>query len=78
MIFLERPNCHLCEDAWALLADVTTTEGVRRLDIDGDDALVVEYGLRIPVLLSDRGAVLAEGVFDRAALAAALQTERGQ
>ena len=72
MIFLERQNCHLCEDAWAVLAAVTTTEGVRRVDIDGHDHLVGEYGLRIPVLLSDGGDVLAEGVFDPGALTAAL------
>ena len=72
MIFLERQNCNLCEDAWAVLAAATTTEGVRRVDIDEDDDLVAEYGLRIPVLLSDEGDVLAEGVFDPTALRAAL------
>jgi cytochrome c-type biogenesis protein CcmE len=72
MRFLERRRCHLCEDAWAVLAGVSTTEGVERVDIDEDDALVVEYGLRIPVLLSDDGTVIAEGRFDADALRAAI------
>lgn len=72
MRFLERRNCHLCEDAWAVLTSVATTEGVHRVDIDADDDLVADYGLRIPVLLADDGTVLAEGIFDAPALRAAL------
>ena len=74
MRFLERHNCHLCEDAWAILGTVTTTERVERVDIDTDDDLVVDYGLRIPVLLADDDTVLAEGVFEPASLRDALGT----
>ncbi len=71
MRFLERPGCHLCEDAWVLLTELGVT--AERVDIDDDDALVRDYGLRIPVLLDDAGAVVAEGVFDRRTLQRALR-----
>jgi glutaredoxin len=57
---LGRPGCHLCDDAEALLR--AAGHGVDRVNVDDDDALVAEYGLRIPVLLDARGAILAEGL----------------
>jgi hypothetical protein len=33
------------------------------VDIDSDDELVVEYGLRVPVLTTSGGRVIAEGSF---------------
>ena len=48
-----RPGCHLCDDA----RDVILAERARtpfafdEVDISGDDALELEYGIRIPVVL---------------------------
>jgi hypothetical protein len=64
MRFLERPDCHLCHDAWQVLESLGRVDGVDRLDVDEDPVLAAEYGLRIPVLVDARGTVLAEGVFD--------------
>ena len=65
---LSRPACHLCDDAEALL--VGSGHLVERVDIDQDDDLVAEYGLRIPVLLDQEGQVLAEGLITAADVAA--------
>lgn len=72
MRFLEREGCHLCDDALALLDELGVTS-IERVDIDHDDALVRDFGLRIPVLLDDSGRVLAEGVFERRTLKKALR-----
>lgn len=40
--------CHLCEQAEMLLRD--NGLGHDKIDIAGDDALLVRYGVRIPVL----------------------------
>lgn len=56
---LGRAGCHLCDDAEELVRSLG--HGVDRVDIDGDDALVRDFGLRIPVLLDEHGRVLAEG-----------------
>ena len=34
------------------------------VDIDSDDDLVVDYGLRVPVLTTGGGRVIAEGSFE--------------
>ena len=65
---LGRPACHLCDDAEGLLQ--RAGHRVDRVDIDEDDALVAEYGLRIPVLLDAGGAILAEGLVTPADVAA--------
>ena len=65
MIFYTRSACHLCESALPYARRAARMLG-RRLevvDIDSDDELVVEYGLRVPVLVTSGGRVLAEGSF---------------
>jgi glutaredoxin len=50
-----RPGCGLCDDA----RDVILAAGARasfdfdEVDITGNDALELEYGIRIPVVLID-------------------------
>lgn len=63
VIFLTRPGCHLCEEALPVARRVArwTRQELDVVDIDGDDALVVDFGLRIPVVTTDSGRVLAEG-----------------
>ena len=63
VIFLTRPGCHLCEDALPVARRVAklTHQELAVIDIDTDDELVAEYGLRIPVVTTDDGRVLGEG-----------------
>jgi glutaredoxin len=53
VVLYERPGCHLCEDAAALLDTRLGTDGYDRVDIDGDDDLLVRYAHRIPVITVD-------------------------
>lgn len=74
LTLLGRRDCHLCEEAAAMLFDLRERFGleVNPVDIDQDDELVKTYGLRIPVILDERGRVLAEGLVDFGLLQAAL------
>ena len=51
--FLTRKGCHLCDEARPVLARAIRRLGVavNEVDIDTDDRLTAEYGLRIPVVL---------------------------
>jgi hypothetical protein len=46
---------------------------VQEVDIDSDDLLVKEYGMRIPVLLSPDGQVVAEGLIEAGSLRRSLR-----
>jgi len=46
----ERDGCHLCDEARVLLDELLGIEGYTRVDIETDDALVLRYGFRIPVI----------------------------
>lgn len=53
---------------------VTRAGGIfEELDVEGDDSLLAEFGLRIPVLLGPDGAVLAEGEIARSPLRRAVR-----
>ena len=47
-----RPGCGLCDEAREVIATVgaRTPFAYEEIDISGDDALELEYGLRIPVV----------------------------
>lgn len=66
MTFLTRSECHLCDDARAVLKEITGDIGlqVREVDIDSDDELVKLWGLRVPVVLASHDRVIAEGIID--------------
>lgn len=55
MTLITRVNCHLCDDARAVLARVQQATGERwaELDVDSSDELAGEYSDRVPVLLLD-------------------------
>lgn len=55
VILYGRPACHLCDDARAVILAVRADVpfDFDEVDIDDDDALVREYGLRIPVITID-------------------------
>jgi hypothetical protein len=46
----ERDGCHLCDEVRVLLDEMLTPDGYARVDIEADDALVLRYGFRIPVI----------------------------
>jgi hypothetical protein len=56
--FYHREQCHLCEEALALLQQAGLGEYVVMIDIDSDPELGVAYGLRIPVVESSTGRAL--------------------
>lgn len=64
--FLSRKNCHLCDDARDTLAEITKEIGLRvdEVDIDGDEELAKQWGLRVPVVLATHDRVIAEGIID--------------
>ena len=43
-------GCHLCDMAYELVSDLERTGDVKVVDIVEKDALVVDYGIRIPVI----------------------------
>ena len=55
VVVLTRPGCHLCEDACAVVARVSTDMGVGWVeqDITGDDELTAKWGEYIPVVVID-------------------------
>lgn len=73
--FLTRNGCHLCEDALPIArraarrarVDLAITE------IESDDRLVAEFGLRIPVLRWSDGTVVAEGIIEEKPVLKALR-----
>jgi len=53
VVLYERVDCHLCEEARVLLDEMLGPDGYERVDVDTDDALVVRYGFRVPVVAVD-------------------------
>jgi len=64
--FLTRKNCHLCDDAREVLAEITDDIGLQvdEIDIDTDEELTKLWGLRVPVVLASHDRVIAEGIID--------------
>ena len=73
VVLYTREGCGLCETAKrALLAERERTPfDLEEIDVEGNDDLEMEYGIRIPVVLVD-GVELFELVVDPDALARAL------
>ena len=55
VVLYSRPGCGLCDEARAVIAAerARTPFGFEEVDVSGDDALELEYGIRIPVVLVD-------------------------
>jgi thiol-disulfide isomerase/thioredoxin len=77
--FLTRSGCHLCDEARPMVEKVVAAAGgeVQEIDIDGDDRLTRDFGLRVPVLLGPGDIVLAEGVIEAKTLRRALRQMSG-
>ena len=74
-VFLySREGCHLCEVVEEQLARLRADHpfDLEIVDIDGDPALVAEYGLEIPVVMLD-GKKVAKYQLDEAMLLRRLQ-----
>lgn len=73
LILYDRPGCHLCEQAFALIESMGQGQACDSVDIEQDIQLLRRYGLRIPVLQrKDTGAEL-DWPFDSTRLAQFLQ-----
>ena len=61
VLLFSRPRCGLCDEARETILAVRgrVPFSFREVDVSGDDALELEYGIRIPVVLVD-GDELAE------------------
>ena len=73
VVLYSRPGCHLCDEARAVvLAERERTDfAFEEVNVETDDALELEYGIRIPVVLID-GEEAFEVSVDPRALARAL------
>ncbi len=74
IVLLERPGCHLCEEAALIVERVAaaTGEKVERVNIENDDALARRWSIEIPVVAVDGKVVAVYRVTEkevRAALA---------
>jgi glutaredoxin len=76
VVLYARPGCHLCDDARAVIeaARAEVAFVFEEVDIETDDALVRDYGLRIPVVAID-GDEVFEIAVDRTSLLAAVAAE---
>jgi len=72
LVLYSRDECHLCEQAMALLAHLGLAAFVREVDIEADVDLLGRYCLRIPVLRDARGREL-DWPFDLVGLQAFLE-----
>jgi glutaredoxin len=75
VLMYARPGCGLCDEAReVIMAErARTAFDYREVDVSGDDALELEYGIRIPVVLVD-GRELFEIAVDAGLLAEAVRT----
>jgi Glutaredoxin-like domain (DUF836) len=73
--FLIRAGCHLCDEARPVVEKAVASVGgtILEVDIDNDDALTRDYGLRVPVLLGPGDIVVAEGTIESRSLRRALR-----
>ncbi len=68
LILYQRDDCHLCDQALAVLAAARAPD-FDSVFIDGDDALEARYGVRVPVLQETAGGAELDWPFDAAKLA---------
>ena len=71
MVLYTRPGCHLCDVAREVVLSLRQRLGFAfdEIDIEGDEELELEYGIRIPVVEVD-GEEAFEVTVDPAQLAA--------
>lgn len=67
LILYQRDDCHLCDQALAVLAAARVPE-FDSVFIDSDDALETRYGVRVPVLRETASGAELDWPFDGAKL----------
>jgi glutaredoxin len=74
VVLYARDGCHLCDEARRVIEQVRRTVpfAFNEVDIETDDALIRDYGIRVPVVAVD-GVELFEISVDRLALLAAVE-----
>ncbi|MDO5661137.1 MAG: glutaredoxin family protein [Brachybacterium sp.] len=55
LVFLDRQGCHLCAQAWPVVAAEAARAGtgVDRRDVDEDPQLAARFGDQVPVVILD-------------------------
>jgi glutaredoxin len=55
VVLYARPGCHLCDVARSVIEDIRASDpfDFQEIDIETDDALIRDYGIRIPVVAVD-------------------------
>ena len=73
--FLIRAGCHLCDEARPVVEKAVASVGgtILEVDVDTDDALTRDYGLRVPVLLGPGDIVVAAGTIEARSLRKAMR-----
>jgi hypothetical protein len=73
VVLYSRPGCHLCDEARVVILDVRAAVpfAFDEVNIESDDGLVRDYGIRIPVITID-GEEAFEISVDAGALRAAV------
>lgn len=73
--FYTRQGCPLCDEAFEAIAPITTEAGVavEVIDIDLDLGLLGRYNERVPVIETEDGSVVTEGIIDIAAVELAVR-----
>ncbi|MCV6589929.1 MAG: glutaredoxin family protein [Marinobacterium sp.] len=70
LVLMTTAGCHLCEVAEQLIVETLTTGCVvEAQDIAESDALIDQYGIRIPVLVCEQSGVELGWPFDQTQLA---------
>lgn len=74
IVFIERPGCHLCEEALSIVETVASEfeERVERKNLERDEELAKRWSLEIPVIAVD-GKVISVYRADTQALRKALR-----
>ena len=74
--FLTRTSCPLCDEARPIVSTLITRIGgaVEEVDVDANEGYLGEFGLRIPVVLTPEGSVVAEGRIEKGALKRGLRS----
>jgi glutaredoxin len=74
VVLYARDGCHLCDEARRVIDEIRRTSpfDLTEIDIETDDALIRDYGIRIPVVAVD-GEELFEISVDPTAFRAAVE-----
>lgn len=76
LILFYQPDCHLCDEAEALLQLAGLSESYQKVDIESDLELLKRYGIYVPVLLRDDNQQELFWPFDQLQLTTFLQADK--